>query len=67
MGLKHFHIVFITAAVILCLGTAYWFLFSEKSEGGPLSLFFAVVSLIIGAGLVGYEVYFIQKSKNLPD
>ncbi|PTY03586.1 hypothetical protein DB346_06875 [Verrucomicrobia bacterium LW23] len=67
MGLKEMHLVFITAAVILFLGTAWAFFFVEELQGSILNAFFGVCCLIIGLGLAVYEVYFIQKAKGISD
>ena len=65
MGLKQFHIVFITAAVILFLGTAYTLFTSEVLGGVLVYKYFAFCCLIIGLALAGYEVYYIQKSRGI--
>ena len=57
MSLKEFHVVFITASVFLSSGFAYWGIVQNHPLYASLS-FAAVV------GLVGYEVYFIQKTKS---
>ena len=57
MSLKTFHVVFITASVLLSLGVAYW----GAVQNYPL---YSVLSVAGAVGLVGYEIYFIQKTKS---
>jgi hypothetical protein len=65
MSLKAFHLIFITAAVLLAFGCCAWGLKDFfSSDGRPLDLFFALGSLAAGAGLILYERYFLKKLKN---
>ncbi len=57
MSLKAFHIVFIVASALLSLGFGVWAL----TGNGALSAAAAVVSFLVGAGLVVYGVRFLKK------
>lgn len=59
MSLKSFHILFISLAVLLCLGCALWaFAFGVE----PL---FGIASVAVGVALVIYGVVFLRKSKGI--
>lgn len=63
MSLRGFHIVFITLSVIL----AFWFALFEYNAfvalKGTADLIAAVISALLGAGMLAYGVWFIQKSR----
>jgi len=66
MSLKAFHIVFITAAVLLALGFGIWLLKGYFSpEGTAGDLVFGLLSIVSAVGLVLYERYFLKKTKKL--
>ena len=65
MSLKAFHIVFITASILLAFGFAAWALVNFSEEGGRSFLIYGVVSSLCGVALVFYEVYVIRKLKHL--
>ena len=66
MSLKAFHLVFITAAVLLAFGFGAWLLKGYFSPIGRASdLVFAAISIATGAGLIVYERYFLKKTKNV--
>ncbi len=66
MSLKTFHLIFITAAVILAFGCTVWGLKSFFSAGGRAwDLVFGLGSLAVGIGLVLYERYFLKKLKKV--
>ena len=65
MSLKAFHIVFVTASILLALLFAIWSLVNYF-QGGVLSdLLFGVGSLVAAVGLVFYEKYALKKLKNI--
>ena len=62
MSLREFHIVFITASILLSLGFAAW----GFVQYNPFHGFYAgaaVLSLITAFGLMGYGLWFIKKTK----
>ncbi|HJQ99019.1 MAG TPA: hypothetical protein VJ826_11970 [Candidatus Polarisedimenticolaceae bacterium] len=58
MSLKGFHVLFITASVLLAFVMAAW-LRSTSALG-------ATVALAVGLALIGYEVWFLRKARRLP-
>jgi hypothetical protein len=66
MSLKAFHLVFITAAILMALGCAVWgFRAYWSPEGGAMDLAFGIGSVLVAVGLVLYERYFLKKLKNV--
>jgi hypothetical protein len=60
MSLKAFHVVFISASVLLAFGFGAWCLGAQ-----PPWLAAAVGSFVAGLGLVGYEAWFIRKTRRI--
>ncbi len=66
MSLKTFHLIFITASIMLALGFGlselrdYW-----RPDGRLPELLFGLGSLVASVGLVVYERYFLKKLKNV--
>ena len=58
MSLKGFHVLFISASVLLAIGLGAWCL--PEHKGG------AVASFAAAALLVGYETWFLRKARTLP-
>ena len=65
MSLKTFHLIFVTAAVLLAFGFGAWLANNFFSDGGVMNLIFAFVSVAAGVGLIFYERYFLKKTKNV--
>jgi hypothetical protein len=65
MSLKAFHIVFITASVLLAFGCAAWSVVNYVDAGRPVDLIFGVGSGFAGIGLVLYGRYVLRKLKNI--
>ena len=64
MSLKAFHLIFITAATALAVGCGVWGLKDYFSAtGSAWDLVFGLGSLVVAAGLVLYERYFLKKLK----
>lgn len=61
MSLKAFHVLFITASVVLAIGVGVRFL----RNGGAYAAAGAVC-LAVGAALIAYEIWFIRKARRLP-
>ena len=65
MSLKAFHIVFITASVLLAFGFGAWSLVGYSDAGRGVDLAFGGVSIAIGVGLIVYGRYFLKKLRNI--
>lgn len=65
MSLKAFHVVFITAAILLAFGFGVWMLRAYDAEGVKSDLIYGVASLVVGVGLVVYEGFFLKKLKKV--
>lgn len=65
MSLKAFHVVFITASVLLALGIGVSCLRAYFGQDGPMNLLGGIGALCAGAALVVYEAWFIRKSRRL--
>jgi len=65
MTLKAFHVVFISASVLLAFFFAAWCLGSSPPPGFGRTVAGAV-SVAAGLGLAGYETWFLRKMKGLP-
>jgi hypothetical protein len=66
MSLKAFHLVFIVASILLAVGFAIWsFMNYASPQGNKSDLVVAIVSGVVALALVGYEIYFLKKLKNV--
>jgi hypothetical protein len=66
MSLKAFHLVFITAAVLLAFGFGAWLLRQYfLPDGGVLQLLFGLSAIAAGVGLIVYERYFLKKTRDM--
>jgi hypothetical protein len=65
MSLKAFHVVFISASVLLAFGFAAWCLGADPATG-PGRWAAAVAAVGAGAALVAYELWFVRKMRSLP-
>ncbi len=66
MSLKAFHIIFITASILLALGFGGWCLSNFlSSEGTRRDLAAAVASAVAAVALFVYGRYFLKKLKNV--
>ena len=67
MSLKSFHLIFITAASLLCFGFGGWLLRNYRSgaEGVGSDLVWAVSAFGAGVALLVYEGFFLKKLKNI--
>jgi hypothetical protein len=64
MSLKAFHVVFVTASALLAFGFAAW-CFGAAPEPGTGRLLAGALSVLAGFGLVGYEAWFLKKTRGL--
>lgn len=65
MSLKAFHVVFIAASVMLCLGFAGWSFGNYRELSSSKDLYWAIASVAAAAGLLAYGRYFLRKLKNI--
>jgi hypothetical protein len=65
MSLKAFHIVFVTASVLLCLGVGWLSLDRYLHNGSVLDLFYGLGSFLVGGILVYYGKLFLRKLKRI--
>jgi len=65
MSLKGFHIVFITFATLLALGSGAWCLWVDSMHGSPSFRIGAIGSFVAGAALIIYGIWFYRKMKRL--
>lgn len=65
MSLKAFHVVFITASILLSFGFGYWGIQVFVETGQTLELALGIGSVLAGIGLVFYERYFLKKHKHI--
>jgi len=65
MSLKAFHIIFVTASILLALLFGIWSLISYFHGGTVADLLFGIGSLVAAVALVFYERYALKKLKNI--
>ncbi len=66
MSLKSFHVVFISASVLLAFLLAAWCLAAAPQPAGTGRIAGAVLAALAGVGLVAYETWFLRKMRRLP-
>ena len=57
MSLRAFHVVFISASVLLALGLGWWCLPAHPVAAGA--------ALVVSLALVAYETWFLRKTRRL--
>lgn len=65
MSLKAFHVVFITASVLMAFGVAAWELRAFQQARQLLDLVMGVGFAVAGVGLMVYGRYFLKKLKHI--
>ena len=65
MSLKAFHVIFITAAVLLAFGFGAWMSNVHRDSQAASDFNMGVGSIVVGVALVIYEVYFLRKLKKV--
>jgi len=65
MSLKAFHVVFISAAVIMAMGIGVGCLKTWFGSDGSGNLLGGIGGLVAGIGLIAYEAWFLRKAKGL--
>jgi hypothetical protein len=64
MSLKAFHVVFISASVLLAFLLAAWCF--GGAAAGPGHALAGVLAVAAGLGLAAYEAWFVRKMRRLP-
>lgn len=65
MSLRAFHVVFISASVVLAFGFAAWCLRADEAAGLGRTLA-GLAAIGAGLGLAAYELWFVRKLGRLP-
>jgi hypothetical protein len=65
MSLKAFHIVFVTASILLAFGFGAWALLDYKDHGKTAELIGGFVSVLTGFALILYAKAILRKLKNI--
>jgi hypothetical protein len=65
MSLKAFHIVFVTASVLLLLVLAGWCFGNYREDQSAVHLVWGALSIAASAGMVAYGKLFLRKFKNI--
>lgn len=65
MSLKAFHIVFVTASVLLAFGLAAWAFVNYADTGRITDLAAGIGATVTGIGLLIYGRYFLRKLKDI--
>ena len=65
MSLKAFHIVFVTASILLAFSFGVWSFLNYRDDGRTLDLVFGIGSVAVGIGLVIYERAILRKLKHI--
>lgn len=65
MGLKSFHVFFIVAATLLCLGFGMWSINAWLDQRGGSWLAMGIGSFVAAVGLIAYGAWFLKKLRNV--
>ena len=65
MSLKAFHVIFISAAVLLAVWLGLWAWDQRQTAGGGGWLALTCGAFAAAAGLVVYEVWFLRKTRKV--
>jgi len=65
MSLKAFHLVFITASILLSLGFGVWLVDQHVQSGSEWALVCGIGSFVVAILLVVYERNFLKKTKDI--
>ena len=65
MSLKAFHIVFITASVLMAFGVSAWEVQAYQVGGRNVDLILAIGAAVAGVALLVYGRYFLKKLKHI--
>ncbi len=66
LGIKTFHLIFISISVLLAGGVAVWaFDFAQQVSRPAVYVATGIGAILFGLGLVVYEIVFVRKLKDL--
>ncbi len=65
MGLKAFHVVFVTASILLALGSGIYGVAAWSREAGAGWLALGIGGFTAAAALVWYGLWFLRKLKDV--
>lgn len=65
MSLKSFHVVFVTASIMMCLVFGAWSVGNFRATGEAAQLFWAAGAVLAAVGLGVYGVIFLRKLKHI--
>jgi hypothetical protein len=65
MSLKAFHIVFVTASILLAFGFGAWSLLNYRDQGRTLDLVYGAGSVVAGIALIVYGKAILRKLKDI--
>jgi hypothetical protein len=66
MSLKYFHMIFVTAATLLCFGFAAWCFFSPDSPHTTAYTIAGVAAVFAGVAVMIYGTWVWKKLKKIP-
>jgi hypothetical protein len=65
MSLKAFHIVFVTASILLAFGFGVWSFLDYRDHGRSAELIGGILSVLAGFALIVYAKAILRKLKNI--
>jgi uncharacterized membrane protein HdeD (DUF308 family) len=65
MGLKGFHVVFILLSIATAAGFGLWAIDNYLATQDVVILCLGIASLLAGAALLGYLIWFVSKIRKL--
>jgi hypothetical protein len=65
MSLKAFHVVFVSASILLALGFGGWSLVNYLHGGAASDLLYGLSSLVVAVALVFYGKFVLKKLKDI--
>ena len=63
MSLRFFHLLFILCAFVLTDMFGAWAVWRHGQQADPMLLVAGIVSFLLGFGIAGYAIYFVQKAQ----
>jgi hypothetical protein len=65
MSLKAFHIVFVTASILLCFGFAAWSYENYQDGHDRTDMILTALAVLFGLALIAYEILFVKKARKI--